>query len=63
MKKAAKDFGLVTFEEYEDLLARVTALEEAQGITHPHPEAEEHGDNHEHGESTGRKKKAKRTED
>jgi polyhydroxyalkanoate synthesis regulator phasin len=63
VKKAAKDFGLVTLEEYEDLLARVSALEEAQGISHPHPDTEDHGDNHDHGESTGRKKKAKRQED
>ena len=61
VKKAAKDFGLVTLEEYEDLLARVAALEDAQGISHPHAEADD--TNHEHGENTGRKKKAKRQED
>jgi polyhydroxyalkanoate synthesis regulator phasin len=62
VKKAAKDFGLVTLDEYEDLLARVTALEVAQGISHPSHEAqdgEDHGDNHDHAEQTGRKKKTK----
>jgi polyhydroxyalkanoate synthesis regulator phasin len=60
VKKAAKDFGLVTLEEYEELLARVAALEEAQGISHPHHDGD---DNHEHSESTSRKKKSKRSDD
>jgi len=66
VKKAARDFGLVTLEDYEELLARVAALEEAQGISHPSSDASEsddHNDNHEQGEHTGRKKKSKRQED
>jgi len=62
VKKAAKNFGLVTLEEYEELLGRVAALEEAQGITHSpsNHDGEEHGDNHESGKG---KKKSKKSEE
>ena len=58
VKKAAKNFGLVTLEEYEELLARVAALEEAQGITHTpsNHDGEEH-------ETSSKKKKSKRSEE
>lgn len=51
-RKAVKDFGLVTQEDYEELLERVTALEESVHGT----SSEEHSEN---GEARkGRKKKS-----
>lgn len=60
VKKAAKNFGLVTLEEYEELLQRVVALEEAQGITHT-PSNNDGDESHD--SSSKGKKKSKRSED
>ncbi|MBU6455382.1 MAG: hypothetical protein KGS72_26660 [Cyanobacteria bacterium REEB67] len=61
VKKAAKDFGLVTVEQYESLLARVESLEAHNGITPPQAEAEEAvEENHENGDSEPASKKKKK---
>mgnify|MGYP000264046691 CR=1 FL=1 len=72
MKKAAKEFGFVTMEQYEQLLERLALVEEHAGITQPEhigdDQAEEGEDNHNHdnegnGDSSGsKKKKNKRAE-
>lgn len=63
VKKAAKEFGFVTMEQYEQLLERLAIVEEHAGITQPEhieiDEEEQSGDNN--GES-GKKKKNKRSD-
>lgn len=70
MKKAAKEFGFVTMEQYEQLLERLALVEEHAGITQPEhigdEEVVEGEDNHDsegNGDaSTSKKKKNKRPE-
>jgi gamma-glutamylcysteine synthetase len=72
MKKAAKEFGFVTMEQYEQLLERLALVEEHAGITQPEhigdDQAEEGEDNHNHDNegngdaSSSKKKKNKRAE-
>jgi gamma-glutamylcysteine synthetase len=68
MKKAAKEFGFVTLEQYEQLLERLALVEEHAGITQPEhieDEASEEDDtqSHENGDaSASKKKKNKRSE-
>lgn len=72
MKKAAKEFGFVTMEQYEQLLERLALVEEHAGITQPEhigdEDAAEGEDNHNHdnegnGDATNsKKKKNKRSE-
>lgn len=72
MKKAAKEFGFVTVEQYEQLLERLALVEEHAGITQPEhiadEEAAEGDDNHNHDNegngdaSNSKKKKSKRPE-
>ena len=72
MKKAAKEFGFVTMEQYEQLLERLALVEEHAGITQPEhigdEEAAEAEDNHNHDTegngdaSSSKKKKNKRPE-
>ncbi|MDZ4832677.1 MAG: hypothetical protein SGJ27_02635 [Candidatus Melainabacteria bacterium] len=40
VQEKAKGFGIVSREEYEELLERIEHLEQANGITPPAPEAE-----------------------
>lgn len=78
LKKVAKDFGFVTYEQYETLLERVAVLEEHAGITQAehiedgeaccegHEEHEEQGaeehEVHDEHEGNGKKKKGKRND-
>lgn len=68
MKKAAKEFGFVTLEQYEQLLERLALVEEHAGITQPEhieDETAEEDDtqSHENGDaSSSKKKKNKRSE-
>ncbi|CAN5610040.1 hypothetical protein BH11CYA1_BH11CYA1_40080 [soil metagenome] len=73
MKKAAKEFGFVTMEQYESLLERLALVEEHAGITQPeHISEDEAGEgaedgeehqNHDNGDaSAAKKKKNKRTD-
>lgn len=69
MKKAAKEFGFVTMEQYELLLERLALVEEHAGITQPEHIADGEGEegednqNHENGDaSAAKKKKNKRTD-
>lgn len=39
-QEKARDFGIVSREEYEDLLERIEHLEQVNGVQHPAPEAE-----------------------
>lgn len=72
MRKAAKEFGFVTMEQYEQLLERLALVEEHAGITQPEhiddDQAEEGEDNHNHDSegngdaSSSKKKKNKRAD-
>lgn len=72
MKKAAKEFGFVTMEQYEQLLERLALVEEHAGITQPEhigdDQGEEGEDNHNHdnegnGDASGSKKKKNKRAD
>jgi len=52
LKKVAKEVGLITHDEYEELLERIAELEEAVGVSNG-AEGEEHS-----GGKRGRRKKA-----
>ncbi len=65
MKKAAKEFGFVTMEHYEQLLERLAVLEHHAGITTPeHIDDAEHEEESEHTdtETSSKKKKSKRAD-
>lgn len=54
MKKAARELGFVTREEYDELSERLSTIEESLGVNHNEDETEG---------KKSRKKKAARTED
>ncbi len=72
MKKAAKEFGFVTMEQYEQLLERLALVEEHAGITQPEhigDDQSEEGEDHQNHDNDGngdasssKKKKNKRAE-
>ncbi len=64
MKKAAKEFGFVTMEHYEQLLERLAVLEHHAGVTKPEHigDTEQENDGDHSDAEASKKKKNKRSE-
>jgi len=76
MKKAAKEFGFVTMEHYDQLLERIAVLEHHAGVTkaehidnddqnhdnHDQDQDQDHNQDHEHDGDATKKKKTKKAD-